>query len=283
MGYDEVIMTRRRFIYQGSCSLCTMATMPRILLPVHVDLSKYSVSQYESDVYGMGLDVTWNRICESLIHLGEPKSGAFLLHEMPRLYLLGHQWLGRNIKSFALSCQLSNAVTAYAKRCEGNGICGFNCGIGVQLIDYLSTLGTEKVRKAISRGLLRLYDMDILAMRICASAITARFSVPNGGCGIKQIKIESGMSVSPPRGFRAFVCDSQDANVDMIRFLDRIDSAVILTSRSLEVETIQRYYPRELKNWNGSIMSFSNITTGQKLSLIVIESKNVNIERSVIV
>jgi len=270
MGYRT---TRRNFIQQCSCSIIAFSA-PQCMCasPSEVGLQSYTIEQYMHDVRSVGLCATWQKICDSFIQYGEPKSGPFVFPNIPHLYRQGCELAGKNIQLLHIQEQVSRAIVSYLKRCSGDGLCGLNCGIGIHLLDYLSTLEYSDVRRIVENGLLRLFDTDQLAMRICATAIEVRYKLQGLG-KVEQTWIRPDQQIALPEGLRTCACDAGDGSFSISCLLDKAPSAVVLTSRSVDVASMKATYPAEIRNWVGSVMTFGS--PGERsLALIVIESKS---------
>lgn len=268
----EYRTTRLNFIQQCSYSVIAFST-PQSLSHFSVScLQNYTFEGYKRDVRTAGLCETWMKICDSLILHGEPKSGLLVFSNLPHLYRQGCELVGRDTQTLDIERPVSKAVVSYLKRCSGDGLCGLNCGTGIQLLDYLSTLETDDVRRLIAKRLLRLYDSDKLAMRICATAIAVRYKLQGIG-GIELTHISPGQKIMFPEGLRVFACDAGNSDSPMMSLLKTASSAVVLTSRSVDMESVEANYPAEIRNWCGSVVTFGSSDEG-RLALIVIESKS---------
>lgn len=269
----EYRTTRRNFIRQCSCAVIAFATPQCMPMQIsELNLQNYTMERYMRDVQSVGLRVTWNKICSYFSQCGEPESGLFKFHNVPYLYQQGCECVGRNVRTLDIEGQVSKVAISYLKRCSGEGLCGVNCGTGLQLLDYLSTLSSNEVHRITTKGILRLYDTDQLAMRICATVIAARYKLHGIG-GIEQTWIRPGLKITLPEGLRTFVCDTGDGISHMSNLLDKVSSAVVLTSRPVEVESMKENYPAEIENWIGSVMTFGSSEV-DRLALVVIESKS---------
>ena len=269
----EYRTTRRNFIRQCSYSAIVFAAPQCMSAPMsEFDLQTYTMEHYMRDVQSVGLHATWNQICSSFDQCGEPESGLFKFHNVPYLYQQGCECVGRKVRTLDIEGQVSKVATSYLKRCSGDGLCGVNCGTGLQLLDYLSTLSYDEVKRITTKGLLHLYDTDQLAMRICATVIAVRYKL-YGIRGVEQTWIRPGQKITLPKGLRTFVCDTEDGISSVSNLLDKVSSAVVLTSRPVEVESMKENYPAEIENWIGSVMTFGS-SGEDRLALVVIESKS---------
>ena len=111
-----------------------------------------------------------------------------------------------------------------------------------------------------------------LAMKICATAIAVRYKLHGLG-DIVQTRIKSGLEIVLPKGLRTFVCDTQDGILPIQNLLNNASSAVVLTSRLVDDESLKVNFPVGIGNWSGSVMTFGSSDTC-RLALIVIESKS---------
>ena len=264
--HNIALTTRRNFV-KGCLHSASFAVTNSLVasLPL-LDVFKYTMDQYTTDIALLGLEETWCRICDSFQVMGLPQSGICATKNLPRLYQLGVTITGRRDVHIEIDDSVSNAVVKLLKLSEYNSVCCMNGGICIPLV---SALAANRSRIMSEDQRIWLVDRDSLAMKVCATIIGVKFGLENcGNLSCRCLSDEDSIDVGRFSSVLAFCIADDDLLVR--RTVSECQSAIILTSGDVN----EIIYPSESKFWRGAAMTFPEpkVSTG-KLSLLAIDKR----------
>ncbi|MGP1451149.1 MAG: N-6 DNA methylase [Metamycoplasmataceae bacterium] len=140
----------------------------------------YTLNDYLFDLEKIGLEKTWELICDYLLQFGENK---FLLKisNFARLYEMGLAFNDKNLKKqngqYYTPDDVANVMSLWFEQLGEKNVCDVACGTGKLILSYLDFIGRNKAEKIINSGSLYLYDFDKLALKICKISIIVKYKV----------------------------------------------------------------------------------------------------------
>lgn len=143
-------------------------------------LERYDLKMYIADVKELGLEKTWENICNYIINNGENK-GLLNIKRFGELYEIGlavqdkiHK---RESGQYYTPDDVALLMSQWLDSCEGENVCDVACGTGKLILTYLDYIGYERAKKIISEGKLYLYDLDNIALKICKTSLLIKYGL----------------------------------------------------------------------------------------------------------
>lgn len=131
------------------------------------------IERYLADIDEVGMKEVWSRILNSttgLMDVDEIQIGDF-----SELYEIGlahsNKWAKKRGGQYFTPQDVAGLMAEELEVLNGENVADVCCGVGNLVLAYLSRLGVEQARRLILSGRLWLYDIDPLAMEICAHSI----------------------------------------------------------------------------------------------------------------
>ncbi len=135
----------------------------------------YSDKDYCDDVLTLGLEKTWDNICEYLRNNGENVLGILKVDNFGELYEKGLALVDKNKKKasgqYYTPDDVATVMANWLKPLDGENICDVACGTGKLILTYLQLFEKKEVQKFLSQKRLFLYDIDKTALNVCKSII----------------------------------------------------------------------------------------------------------------
>lgn len=142
-------------------------------------LKDYNISLYEDDVITLGLEKTWDTICQFV--LDKNKSEFLDIENFGELYEIGLAIQNKQSKKksgqYYTPKDVAQVMAKWLYKCEGTKVCDVACGTGNLILTYLDLLGYEETRKLISSRNLYLYDFDKIALKVCRTIIAVKYGI----------------------------------------------------------------------------------------------------------
>ncbi len=140
----------------------------------------YNFQEYEKDIKYLGLELTWDYICEFILNY--KNSNAFLdIDTFSELYEIGLAIENKDSKKkkgqYYTPTDVAKLMSNWCMECEGYNICDVGCGTGELILNYLKLIGYEKAKRILEEGRVYLYDVDRIALKICQTVIAVKFGI----------------------------------------------------------------------------------------------------------
>lgn len=139
-------------------------------------LDNYILEDYIKDVESLGLEATWDYICQYAIDSVSSLPDFLNIRNFGELYEIGLATQDKVLKKksgqYYTPDDVALIMSQWLSKCEGTAVCDVACGTGKLIITYLELIGYEKSRELISSGNLYLYDFDNVALKICKTTIS---------------------------------------------------------------------------------------------------------------
>ncbi len=254
------------------------------LVSVPFDLSSYTMGQYQNDVSTLGLEETWNRICKWIISNGEQSEGMLATENFGELYEEGLAIQNKANKKasgqYYTPRDVSSVMAEWFSRQYPTIVCDVACGVGNLILSYFKCIGYDKTREILREGRVHLYDIDETAIKICITAILARYGLENADtiqahrCDFlsSNLSLPKGCKVisNPPYAAIAELpsdwthTDTAKSTkelyaVFMEKILEQSNASVIITPYSFIGGT--KFYPLRcvMNDSSGFVVSFDNV------------------------
>lgn len=144
-------------------------------------LARYNLDLYVSDVETLGLEKTWDYICQYVIDNVDELSDFLNVNNFGELYEIGLAIQDKILKKkngqYYTPDDVATVMSKWLERCDGEAVCDVACGTGKLILTYLELIGYEATRKLISSGNLYLYDCDNVALKICKTILTVKYGL----------------------------------------------------------------------------------------------------------
>lgn len=247
-------------------------------------LNNYDLDSYTQDVENIGLEETWNKICQ--YSLDRDIVPSFInINNYGELYEIGLAIQDKNLKKksgqYYTPDDVATVMSKWLIKCDGNAVCDVACGTGKLILTYLDLIGYESARNLIESGNLYLYDFDNVALKICRTAIAIKYGkdiankINDIFCDFldSEIKLPENAKVisNPPYAHLDEIqsyWDSTDVLMStkefysafMEKIINQSKSAVIITPFSF-ISGNKFYSLRKImcEKGNGFIISFDNV------------------------
>jgi len=139
-------------------------------------LNYYKLEDYIEDVENLGLEKTWDYICQYAIDSKGYLPDFLNIRNFGELYEIGlaieDKILKKKSGQYYTPDDVALVMSKWLYKCEGTAVCDVACGTGKLILTYLELIGYEKARELISSGNLYLYDFDNVALKICKTTIS---------------------------------------------------------------------------------------------------------------
>lgn len=149
--------------------------------PMSLHFQTYTLRDYIQDVETIGLEQTWNRICDYVLTQQPIASPLLQPDAFGALYEQGLAIRNKQQKKDSGQYYTPKDVALVMSRwlldCKGDNICDVACGTGNLILTFLDLIGINNARKIIQEGRLYLYDVDIVALRICKISLAVKYGV----------------------------------------------------------------------------------------------------------
>ncbi len=145
-------------------------------------LKKYNLDTYIEDLKNLGLEITWDYICEYVLRFGENES-FLTISNFGELYEIGlavkDKILKKKSGQYYTPNDIASVMAEWFDECDEANVCDVACGTGQLILTYLSLIGEKRARALINEGKLYLYDFDHVALKICKTAIISKYQIQN--------------------------------------------------------------------------------------------------------
>lgn len=143
-------------------------------------LDKYTLDLYIEDLNNLGLEETWNNICQYVLTYGENKN-LIKVDNFGELYEIGLAIQDKIQKKksgqYYTPDDVASIMSKWLLDCSEDNVCDVACGTGKLILTYLDLLGKTKAKKLINSGKVYLYDFDKVALSICKTSIIIRYGI----------------------------------------------------------------------------------------------------------
>lgn len=248
-------------------------------------LSHYNLEEYIRDIETIGLEKTWDYICQFVIDNSDTLSTFLDVKNFGELYEIGLATQDKILKKksgqYYTPDDIAKVMSEWLLACKGTAVCDVGCGTGKLILTYLDLLGYKKARALISSGNLYLYDFDNVALKICRTTIAVKYgldiasSINDTFCDFldSDIKLPEDSKVisNPPYAkiekmqtywkHTDVLMDSKELySAFMEKIFDQARSAVVITPFSF-ISGDKFYSLRKVmsKRGYGFIVSFDNV------------------------
>lgn len=144
-------------------------------------LNYYKLEDYIEDVENLGLEKTWDYICQYAIDSKGYLPDFLNIRNFGELYEIGlaieDKILKKKSGQYYTPDDVALLMSKWLYKCEGTAVCDVACGTGKLILTYLELIGYEKARELISSGNLYLYDFDSVALKICKTTISIIYGI----------------------------------------------------------------------------------------------------------
>ena len=146
---------------------------------IYDKLNNYNINLYKKDVKDLGLEKTWNYLCEFIIKYGE---NEFInINQFSNLYEIGlaidDKLQKKKHGQYYTPDDVALVMSKWLIECEGENICDVGCGTGNLILTYLDSIGKKNAIKLLKEGKIYLYDYDKVALKICKTSIIKRYGL----------------------------------------------------------------------------------------------------------
>ena len=142
-------------------------------------LKNYTLESYISDIETMGLELTWDNICQFVLDNKENLPDFLSVDNFGELYEIGlaiqDKYQKKSNGQYYTPDDVAQIMSEWLYKCQGENICDVACGTGKLILTYLDLIGYEKSRELISSGKLYLYDFDNIALKICRTTLALKY------------------------------------------------------------------------------------------------------------
>lgn len=185
-------------------------------------LKNYNLDVYVDDLTKIGLEKTWDYICEYILKYGENE--CFLnISNFGEMYEIGLAVQDKIQKKksgqYYTPDDVALVMANWLDKCEGENVCDVACGTGKLILTYLDIIGFDRAKNLIDNGHLYLYDFDHVALKICKTAIIMKYGI------------------NKPELIHDIYCDFLDRNVVLPE-----NSKVISNPPYASIENIEDYW-----------------------------------------
>ena len=144
-------------------------------------LHKYSLEEYVNDVETVGLEKTWDQICQFVIDLKGNVPEFLNIKNFGELYEIGlatqDKLLKKKSGQYYTPDDVAEVMGRWLEKCEGTNVCDVGRGTGKLILTYLDLIGYDATRELISKGNLYLYDLDHVALKICKTTLALKYGL----------------------------------------------------------------------------------------------------------
>lgn len=137
-------------------------------------MGSYTIEDYRKDIEEMGLMATWDMILDHF-HTKTDRFGDFGIEDFGDLYETGLEITDKESKKkegkYYTPMDVAHVMAKWLVKCPGTEVCDVCCGCGNLILAYLEEVGYYEALKLLLGGHVWLYDLDELAMLICARTI----------------------------------------------------------------------------------------------------------------
>ena len=149
-------------------------------------LDKYNLDLYIKDVTNLGIELTWDYICQYVVDNKGDVLPFLNIDNFVELYEIGLAIQDKVLKKkngqYYTPDDVARVMSEWLEKCEGTSVCDVACGTGKLILTYLDLIGKKKARKLISSGNLYLYDFDKVALKICRTSIAIKYGLDIAHC-----------------------------------------------------------------------------------------------------
>ena len=142
-------------------------------------LNSYKLEDYITDVETIGLEKTWDYICQYALDINN--NNFIDIKNFGELYEIGLATQDKILKKksgqYYTPDDVAKVMSEWLIQCEGDAVCDVACGTGKLILTYLDLIGYKKARELISSGRLYLYDFDHVALKICRTTIAIKYGL----------------------------------------------------------------------------------------------------------
>ncbi len=137
----------------------------------------YALKEYVADVARLGLDATWQRICNYVLQFGE--TDFLQVADFGKLYEEGLALSDKNQKKssgqYFTPKDVARIMSQWLDNVDGETVCDVACGTGNLILAYFEYIGQKRTQAMLDGGKLHLYDNDTTALTICVTSILLRY------------------------------------------------------------------------------------------------------------
>lgn len=139
-------------------------------------LNNYRLDDYIEDIEKLGLERTWDIICQYAINSEGVLPGFISIKNYSELYEIGLATQDKLLKKkrgqYYTPDDVASVMSEWLYKCKGTAVCDVACGTGKLILAYLELIGHDEARELISSGNLYLYDCDSVALKVCKTMIS---------------------------------------------------------------------------------------------------------------
>ncbi len=144
-------------------------------------LITYKIGDYILDIENIGLEKTWDYICQFVIDNNGMVPDFLNVKNFGELYEVGlaiqDKILKKKSGQYYTPDDVAELMSNWLIKCDGDAVCDVACGTGKLILTYLDLIGFEQARALISSGNLYLYDFDNVALKICRTTIAVKYGL----------------------------------------------------------------------------------------------------------
>lgn len=138
------------------------------------DFYNYNIKQYKEDVKNLGLKKVWDSLLDFCIsNDGFPQ--LLDMNNWGELYEIGlaetNTISKKEMGKYFTPEDVASLLSDFFVDLSGDNVCDVACGTGNLILAYLKTMPVNNVRQLILSNRLYLYDIDMLALKICQYSI----------------------------------------------------------------------------------------------------------------
>lgn len=144
-------------------------------------LSQYTLENYVEDIKEIGLEATWDDICQFVLEKKDKVPELLDISNFAELYEIGLATQNKNLKKksgqYYTPDDVAKVMSEWLSECEGTAVCDVACGTGQLILAYLDLIGEKKAKELIASGNLYLYDFDPIALKVCRMTIAYKYGL----------------------------------------------------------------------------------------------------------
>lgn len=143
-------------------------------------LKNYNLELYIEDLNVLGLELTWDYVCEYVLTNGE-NANFLRITNFGEMYEIGlavrDKILKKKSGQYYTPDDIASVMGEWLDECSESNVCDVACGTGKLILTYLNLIGEKRAKELITSGKIYLYDFDHIALKICKTAIIVKYGI----------------------------------------------------------------------------------------------------------
>ena len=235
-----------------------------------------NLNEYHLSISKIGLEATWDLILSNYFpseFFSEDRLGGLYEDGLAYENKIEKKALGK----YYTPIDVANVMAEYFLQLPGENICDLCCGTGNLILAVLERMGEKQAKNALKNGHVYLYDIDLIAQKICKAILINRYgecanniNIISEDCLTREICFPKNSKIisNPPYGKQdslinySYPCAKTTKEL-YVAFMEKIlfekIPAVIITPHSFLGGSTFKKLREEMNNQGGIIFSFDNV------------------------